>query len=101
MKVAAIMPKLFDYLVSGIKEGLYKNGVEIIALEKDNDVDLKKIFKKGIHLEWFSTSEEFLSLIKYYLENETIREKNAYQGCKFVHENFTFRKNNAENYSNY
>lgn len=32
------MPKLFDYLVSGIKDGLYKNGVEIIALEKDNSI---------------------------------------------------------------
>ena len=44
MKVVAIMPKLSDYLVSGIKEGLYKNGVEIIALEKDNNV--RRVFSK-------------------------------------------------------
>ncbi len=55
-------------------------------------LDLKKIFRKGVHLEWFSTPEDLLGLIKYYLENETIRENIAYQGCKFVHENFTLEK---------
>ena len=37
MKVIAIMPKKFDYLVSAIIEGLKKNNVEIIGTEKSNN----------------------------------------------------------------
>ena len=44
MKVIAIVPKLFDYLVSAIIEGLYKNNVEIIASKKINNV--KKTYSK-------------------------------------------------------
>ncbi|MFX1311243.1 MAG: glycosyltransferase [Promethearchaeota archaeon] len=44
MKIIAITPKLFDYLVSAIIEGLYKNNVEIIALEPSNNV--KKVYSK-------------------------------------------------------
>ncbi len=38
MKVIAIIPTSFDYLVSSIIEGLYKNNVEVIASEKGNNV---------------------------------------------------------------
>ncbi|MFX1419557.1 MAG: glycosyltransferase [Promethearchaeota archaeon] len=55
-------------------------------------VDLKKVLRKGVHLEWFRTPEELLNLINYYLKNKEIREKIAYQGYKFVLENFTLEK---------
>ena len=44
MKIIAIVPKLFDYLVSAIIEGLYKNNVNIIASEPGNNV--RKVYSK-------------------------------------------------------
>ncbi|MFX0073194.1 MAG: hypothetical protein ACFFAO_19115 [Candidatus Hermodarchaeota archaeon] len=44
MKVIAIMPKLFDYLISSIVEGLYKNNIEVIASEASNNS--QKVYSK-------------------------------------------------------
>lgn len=44
MKVIAIVPKKFDYLVSAIIEGLYKKNVEIIGTEKSNNI--KRAYSK-------------------------------------------------------
>jgi len=38
MKIVAIVPKSFDYLVSTIIEGLYENNVKVIASESSNNV---------------------------------------------------------------
>lgn len=52
--------------------------------------DLEKIFKKGVHLDWFKTPNELLKIVNYYLKNEIIREDIARQGYKYVLENFTW-----------
>ena len=54
--------------------------------------DLPIFFKKGIHLEWFRTSEELLELINFYLKNDKIREKVARQGYEYVQKNFIWEK---------
>jgi len=54
--------------------------------------DLARLFKKGIHIDWFETPEEGLKLIKYYLENEATRERIALEGKKYALENFTWKK---------
>ncbi|MFX1388584.1 MAG: glycosyltransferase [Promethearchaeota archaeon] len=54
--------------------------------------DLEKIFKKKIHLDWFSNEEECLKLVKYYLKNEEIREKIALQGYELILRKYTWEK---------
>ena len=54
--------------------------------------DLEKYFKRKIHLDWFKTENELISLINYYLENDVIREKIAGEGNKHVSENFNWEK---------
>ena len=54
--------------------------------------DLERVFKKGVHLDWFETPEECLKLIEYYLDNEALREKISKVGSKYVLENFTWDK---------
>ncbi len=54
--------------------------------------DLDRIFRKGIHLEWFKTQEELLKKIQYYLENDEAREKISKQGFNYVIKNFTWDK---------
>ena len=58
--------------------------------------DFEKFFKKGVHLEWFKTPKELLELVKFYLENETNREKIAQKGNKKVLKNFTWDKKMGE-----
>ena len=54
--------------------------------------DLKRIFKRKIHLDWFDTPEECLDLIKFYLENDKAREAIAKNGHDYVLQNFTWEK---------
>jgi len=61
MKVIAIMPKLFDYLVSAIIEGLYKNSVNIIASEPGNNV--RKVYSKKEIIEHSKDADYILVLI--------------------------------------
>ncbi|KKM16800.1 hypothetical protein LCGC14_1682200 [marine sediment metagenome] len=44
MKIVAILPKLFDYLVSAIIEGLYENNVKIITSEHSNNA--RQVYSK-------------------------------------------------------
>ena len=44
MKIIAITPKLFDYIVSTIIEGLYQNNINVIASESANNV--RKVYSK-------------------------------------------------------
>ncbi|MHA1436479.1 MAG: glycosyltransferase family protein [Promethearchaeota archaeon] len=53
--------------------------------------DLKYIFKKGVHLDYFKNSKECLDLVNYYLENDKVREKIAQKGHEFVLNNFTWK----------
>lgn len=53
--------------------------------------DLKRIFKKEVHLDWFETPEECLKLTKFYLNNDEVRENIAQQGHKYVLENYTWK----------
>ena len=54
--------------------------------------DLETFFKRKIHLDWFKTENELVSLIKFYLENDVIRKKIADEGNKYVSENFSWEK---------
>jgi glycosyltransferase involved in cell wall biosynthesis len=54
--------------------------------------DLKRVFKRKIHLDWFETPEECINLIKFYLENDEIREKIAQEGHNYVLKNYTWEK---------
>ena len=54
--------------------------------------DLEKLFQKEIHLDWFKNTDELLNRINFYLENEVVREKVAFEGYKFVSENYTWEK---------
>jgi len=55
-------------------------------------LDLEKLFKKGEHLDWFKSDNELVYLINYYLENDEIREKIAFEGNKYARENFSWEK---------
>ena len=52
--------------------------------------DLKRIFDKTKHLDWFRNQEELLELIHYYLDNEQKREEIAKNGRKFIEDNYTW-----------
>ncbi|NVM34383.1 MAG: glycosyltransferase [Candidatus Lokiarchaeota archaeon] len=54
--------------------------------------DLERVFKRGIHLDWFRTPEECLDMIKFYLEHEDIREQISNEGYNYVLENFTWTR---------
>jgi len=54
--------------------------------------DFERFFKKGVHLEWFKSPEELLELVKFYLTNDTSREKIAEHGHKYVIKNFTWEQ---------
>jgi len=54
--------------------------------------DLEKFFKRKIHLDWFKSENELVSLINYYLENDIIRKNIATEGNKYVNENFRWEK---------
>lgn len=58
----------------------------------ENCSDIEKIFKKGKHLDWFTTADDCLNKIKYYLESNELREKIASTGAKYVRSNFTWSK---------
>ena len=53
---------------------------------------LDEFFDIGNELEVFSTKEELLEKIKYYLNNEELREEIAKNGKKKVLENYTFER---------
>ncbi len=53
--------------------------------------DLERIFKKGVHLDWFKTPEECVVLIKKYLDNQESREKIAQEGYIFVSKYYSWK----------
>jgi spore maturation protein CgeB len=53
--------------------------------------DLEKIFKKEEHIDWFKTPQECLKLVRFYLENDKIREKIATRGYELVSKNYTWK----------
>jgi len=54
--------------------------------------DLEKYFERKIHLDWFKSEKELISLINYYLENDVIRKNIAAEGNKYASENFSWEK---------
>jgi hypothetical protein len=53
-------------------------------------VGLDTIFVKGEHLEWYTSPEECLDLIEYYLRNSDQRKKIAQSGYQFAHSHRTY-----------
>lgn len=50
---------------------------------------MEKIFKKGQHLDWFTTTDEMNELIEYYLKNEEERKQIAKNGREFILQHFS------------
>lgn len=50
-------------------------------------VGIEKMFKRGVHLDWFHNLEELKSKIDYYLHNDSERNGIAKEGMEFVREN--------------
>lgn len=48
---------------------------------------IEKIFKRGVHLDWFNNLEELKDKIDYYLHNESLRKQMAQEGMNFVRRN--------------
>lgn len=53
-------------------------------------VGLDTIFTKGKHLEWYTSPEECLDLIEYYLKHADQRKKIAQNGYQFAHSHRTY-----------
>jgi len=54
--------------------------------------DLKAIFLRGKHLDWFHDPDECAQLIRYYLDNEEDRERIARTGMEYVHSHYSWEK---------
>jgi len=54
--------------------------------------DLETIFKREIHLDWFSDIDEAGEKIHYYLNREEERENAAKDGYRFVYERYSWDK---------
>jgi len=52
--------------------------------------NLRNLFKIGEHLDVYTTKQDLLDKVKYYLEHEDIRNKIAESGYNYVRENHTF-----------
>jgi len=53
---------------------------------------LEKLFTRKVHLDWYTSYQELVSLIRYWLAHEKEREQVASQGYKHVLKNFTLRQ---------
>lgn len=58
--------------------------------------NLSKLFKIGEHLDTYTTKENLLDKIKYYLNNDDLRNKIAENGYNFAKQNHTYL-NRADN----
>ena len=45
---------------------------------------MEKVFKRGVHLDWYCNNSELKSKINYYLQNDVIRKKVAANGYKYA-----------------
>ncbi len=80
----------FDrYLYSSDRLGNYMSSGTFYLTQYINGIE--KIFKKGIHLDWFSTIDELDNLIKYYLNHEKERKEVAKNGHEFVLKHFDYK----------
>ena len=50
---------------------------------------LENYFMKGVHMEWSKSADETLEIVKFYLKNDTARERIALKGQKEVEEKHT------------
>lgn len=55
--------------------------------------DMNRHFTPGVDYDFFSSSDDLISKIDYYLEHDDIRNEIAYNGYKKVSNEFTFEKN--------
>lgn len=53
---------------------------------------LEEIFTRKVHLDWYTTFEELVELIKYWLSHDKEREEVAQRGYEFVLENLTLKQ---------
>jgi hypothetical protein len=50
--------------------------------------DAERLFERGKHLDWFTSEEDCLDRIRYYLDNDELRERIAAAGAEYVKKNF-------------
>jgi len=53
---------------------------------------LEKLFTRKVHLDWYTSYEELVELLHYWLEHGKEREQVALQGYRHVLKNFTLRQ---------
>jgi hypothetical protein len=51
---------------------------------------LESIFTRGVHLDWYHSQEECLTLIARYLDDEPLRRRIARQGYEYAHRHRTY-----------
>jgi spore maturation protein CgeB len=97
------MPKVFN--LSGININLTKRSIETgvplrvfdilgaggFALT-DSGEEVKELFEVGKELEVYSSIEEMLEKIAFYLKNDQLREKTAIRGYSRVKQDYTYPK---------
>lgn len=54
--------------------------------------DLEVFFERGVHLDWFSETEEMLDKVRYYLKYEESRKRIAATGCQLAHEKYSWER---------
>jgi hypothetical protein len=52
----------------------------------DRSTEHSELFQEGVEADFFSSQEELLEKVKYYLRNESIREKVALNGYRKCHD---------------
>jgi len=53
---------------------------------------LERLFTRKVHLDWYTSYEELVDLIHYWLEHEEEREQVAQQGYELILEKFTLQQ---------
>lgn len=53
---------------------------------------LERIFQRGLHLDWFTTLEECIDRIEYYLQNPQACEVLREEGFRLAHEKYSFQE---------
>lgn len=66
-----------------------------------NYKDIDKEFEVGKHLDVFNDIDHLINQINFYLLNEEKRKEIANNGCKLIHENYTWKHRIAELWKRY
>ncbi|MBN2373079.1 glycosyltransferase family 1 protein [bacterium] len=54
--------------------------------------DISLFFQRGGHLDWFTNLDECVKLIRFYLEDDDMREKIAFAGMQYVQASYSWER---------